>query len=97
MPIQKYSGAVGWEPHTDHLKISGDLILHGVTRPSELDAWYFGHVTDGRGQTRRSFTAETSVRRGDFNLLMSSDRAERSIAGEVVNLTIDVIATRISD
>jgi len=97
VPIQKYSGAVGWEPHTDHLKISGDLILHGVTRPSELDAWYFGQVTDGRGQTRRSFTAETSVRRGDFNLLMSSDRAERSIAGEVVNLTIDVIATRISD
>ena len=73
------------------------MTLHGVTRPAELDAWYFGQVTDGRGQTRRSFTAETSVRRGDFNLLMSSDRAERSIAGEVVNLTIDVIATRISD
>ena len=83
--------------NAEHLKLSGDLTLHGVTRPAELDAWYFGQVTDGRGQTRRSFTAETSVRRGDFNLLMSSDRAERSIAGEVVNLTIDVIATRISD
>jgi hypothetical protein len=38
--------------------------------------------------------ADLSRRRSDFHLRMGSDRAEQAIAGEVVNLRIEVIATK---
>ena len=45
---------MAWEPRCEHLRISGDLTLRGVTRPAELDTWFFGQATDNRGRTRRA-------------------------------------------
>jgi polyisoprenoid-binding protein YceI len=97
VPDQKEPGVVSWEPHADHLQISGDLTLHGITRPTQLDTWYFGQATDVRGQTFRSFSAHTSVRRSDFNIHTAPlIDPQRSVTGEVVNLTIEVIARQIA-
>lgn len=96
VPTEKAPGTVSWEPHADHLLIHGDLTLRGITRPAELDAWYFGQATDVRGVTRRCFTVQTSVRRSDHNIHTAPQvDPARSVTGETVNITIEVLAKQI--
>ncbi|HLQ32128.1 MAG TPA: YceI family protein [Chloroflexota bacterium] len=92
---QKYPGVVAWEPRCERYRITGDVTLHGVTRPAELDAWYFGQATDGRGRTRRAFSATTMVRRSDFNIYVPPQvDPARIVAGEEVTLQIEAITTK---
>ncbi len=95
-PGDKYPGVVAWEPRCEHLRISGDLTLHGVTKPAELDTWYFGQATDVRGRTRRAFSAKTMVRRSDFNIYLPPQvDPARIVAGEEVTLDMEVIVTKV--
>lgn len=92
----QFPGVVAWEPHADHFCVSGDLTLRGVTRPAQLDGWYFGQTTDVRGRTRRSFEATTSVRRSDFGIYLPPQVDPATIvAGQEVRLQVNVLATRV--
>jgi polyisoprenoid-binding protein YceI len=93
---EKYPGVVAWEPRADHLRILGEITLHGITGPVELDAWYFGQATDPRGRTRRAFSATTSVRRRDFNIYVAPQiDPALTVASEEINLNFEVIATKL--
>lgn len=46
--------------------MTGNLTLHGVTMPVDLDLVYNGTITDTRGRTRMGLTAVTVIRRDEF-------------------------------
>ncbi|WAZ22718.1 YceI family protein [Streptomyces cinnabarinus] len=52
-------GADGWVVH-------GELALHGVVRPVDLDLAYLGTGSDPWGGTRAAFRATAELRREDF-------------------------------
>ncbi|MFJ2262317.1 YceI family protein [Streptomyces sp. NPDC087844] len=51
---------------TDRWTVRGDLTLHGVVRPVDLDLAYLGTGADPWGGTRAAFRATTELRREDF-------------------------------
>jgi len=48
--------------------LTGDLTIHGVTRPVVLEVEPEGHITDAWGGFRSGFTARTTIRRSAFGL-----------------------------
>ena len=48
--------------------VTGDLTIHGVTRPVDLDVEFAGHVRDPWGGDRAIFSASTQVNREDFGV-----------------------------
>jgi len=52
----------------DALEVTGDLTLHGVTRPVTLRGNDNGEAIDRRGLRRRGFDARTIIRRTDFDI-----------------------------
>ena len=51
---------------TDRWTVHGELTMHGVVRPVELDLAYLGTGADPWGGTRAAFRATTELRREDF-------------------------------
>ncbi|MGN9819597.1 YceI family protein [Streptomyces sp. SD11] len=60
--------STGLTPATgsDRWTVHGDLTLHGVVRPVDLDLAYLGTGADPWGSTRAAFRATTELRREDF-------------------------------
>lgn len=56
------------ENHGDHLHVTGDLTIHGVTQPVVLNAELNGQGTNPWGQQVISYSATTKFNRKDFNL-----------------------------
>ena len=52
---------------TNHYKLTGDLTLHGVTKPVTLDLWYRGTITTPQGKIDAGFQATGTIKRSDFN------------------------------
>ncbi len=52
----------------DSGRMTGELTLHGVTRPVTLDVSYLGEIRDPWGNRRRGFSAETTLYRKDFGM-----------------------------
>ena len=50
----------------DRWTVHGELTLHGVARPVDLDLAYLGTGADPWGGTRAAFRATTELRREDF-------------------------------
>ena len=55
----------------DEGTLTGELTLHGVTKPVEFELEYAGMVDDPWGNTRMGFSAETTIDRRDFGLTWS--------------------------
>ena len=51
---------------TDRWTVHGELTMHGVVRPADLDLAYLGTGADPWGGTRAAFSATTELRREDF-------------------------------
>ena len=51
--------------------VEGELSLHGVTRPVQLDLEFNGVSADPWGGTRAGFSAETEINRRDFGIDIS--------------------------
>ncbi|CAN5829814.1 YceI family protein [soil metagenome] len=52
----------------ERFKLSGELTIHGVTRPVVLDVESEGQVKDAWGGLRSGFTATTRIKRSEFGL-----------------------------
>ncbi|MEO5894387.1 MAG: YceI family protein [Vicinamibacterales bacterium] len=52
----------------DRFKLSGELTIHGVTRPVVLEVESEGQVKDAWGGLRSGFTATTKIKRSEFGL-----------------------------
>jgi polyisoprenoid-binding protein YceI len=77
-------------------KVTGDLTLHGVTKPVILEVESItDEVKDGWGFLRRGLEAKTRIDRRDFDLTfnMAMDGGG-VVVGDKVEITIDVELTR---
>ena len=77
---------------TDRLRITGDLTMHGVTRPVMLDTEVGGIFTTPRGR-RAAFSATTTLDRKDFGMTFSGIIEGVRVVGDEVRISIDVEAT----
>ena len=72
------------------LKVTGDLSMHGVTRPVVLDVEYAGSAKDPWGGVRAGFSATASLDRKDFGLRYNQILETGSVVvGETVEIAID--------
>jgi polyisoprenoid-binding protein YceI len=49
-------------------KVTGDLSLHGITKPVTLDVWHRGTITKDDGTVVSGFQITGSISRKDFNI-----------------------------
>ena len=79
----------------DKLRITGDLTLHGVTRPVVLEGVYEGTGKDPWGGERSGFSATASIDRREFGLQWNKALETGGVlVGDTVNITIEVEITK---
>jgi polyisoprenoid-binding protein YceI len=78
----------------ERLAITGDLTLHGVTRPVTLDAVASPEVKGMGGETRRGFSATTKISRRDFGLTWNKLVEAGPAIGDEVVITLDIEAVK---
>ena len=77
----------------DDWKISGDLTIHGVTRPVTLKTEYSGQTADPWGGQRAAFSAETRIDREDWGLTWNQAlEAGGWLVGRELKLKLEVEA-----
>lgn len=68
-------------------KVTGDLTIHGVTRPVTLDLEFLGATGDPYGGKRIGFSAVTEINREDFGLTWN---AALETGGVVVSKNVKI-------
>jgi polyisoprenoid-binding protein YceI len=74
----------------DRLKVTGDLTLHGVTRPVVLDVATTAEVKGMYGETRRGFSATTKIDRKSFGLTWNKLVEAGPAVGDEVAIALDL-------
>jgi polyisoprenoid-binding protein YceI len=70
--------------------VTGDLAMHGVTKPVTLDLTYGGTVTDPMGKVRVGFTLAGKINRKDWGLAWNKNLDKGGVAvGDEVNIEIE--------
>lgn len=73
------------------LSVTGDLTLHGVTKPVTLTVEYNGAAVDGYGQSKVGFEAKGKISRKEFGLTFNAVTETGSIVlSDEVKLVADV-------
>ena len=73
--------------------VTGDLTIHGVSKPVKLDVEELGGGKDPWGNTRVAFSAKARVDRGDFGLKWNQALETGGVlVGEHIDIEIDVEA-----
>ena len=75
----------------DHLRISGNLTIRGVTRPVVLETDVGGVAATPMGR-RTAFSATTTVKRQDFGIIRNPFLEGTQMVGDDVRIAIDVEA-----
>lgn len=82
------------------MDVSGDMTLHGVTKPVTFAVEFLGEGPGMDGKTVASFKANTTVKRQDFGMSWNKpwdlkDKAYESILGDDVKIEITIEAGKI--
>jgi polyisoprenoid-binding protein YceI len=77
---------------TDHLRITGNLTMHGITHPVVLETDMGGVLATPRGR-RTAFSATTTLKRQDYGITLNRLMEGAQIVGDDVRITIDIEAT----
>jgi polyisoprenoid-binding protein YceI len=77
-------------------KVTGDLTIHGVTKPVTLEVESItDEVKDGWGFLRRGLEATTKIDRRDFGLVFNIPMdGGGMVVGDTIHITIDIEMTR---
>jgi polyisoprenoid-binding protein YceI len=76
-------------------QLTGDLTMHGVTRPVTLEVEYAGSAKDPWGGVRAGFSARATIDRKDFGLTYNQLLETGGVVvGEKVEIGIEVEAVR---
>jgi polyisoprenoid-binding protein YceI len=76
-----------------HCKVTGDLTMHGVTKPVVLDVETAPPVKQGQ-MMRVGASATTKINRHDWDLQYNRVIEGTAVVGDEVTITIDVEATK---
>jgi polyisoprenoid-binding protein YceI len=76
----------------DKLQVTGDLTLHGTTRPVTFDVdGPTPETKDPWGNTRRGLSATTTINRQDFGLKWNNRMGTgEAVVGDTVKIQLDV-------
>ncbi|MFX4271537.1 YceI family protein [Propionibacteriaceae bacterium Y1685] len=75
--------------------ISGDLTLHGVTKPVDLKAEFLGVATDAYGAVRLGAEATTTLNRKDFGIDFNVPLdGGKLLLGDKIDLTLTIEAAK---
>jgi polyisoprenoid-binding protein YceI len=75
----------------DTAKLTGELTLHGVTKPVTVNVELGGIVVDPYGQTKAGFTVTGKISRKDFGLTWSAvTEAGSVVVSDEVKLAADI-------
>ena len=78
-----------------HYRVTGDLTIHGVTKPVVLDVHDEGRTKDPWGGERAGFSATTRIDRRDFGLTWSQVvESGGLVVGNEIRITLEVEATK---
>jgi len=82
------------EPAGDNeYKVTGDLTLHGVTKPAVFHVEYSGQIKDPYGFQRAGFSAKTKISRKEWGLTWSTLlETGGAVVGDEVKIELDVEA-----
>lgn len=79
----------------DEFKVSGDLTIHGVTNPVELEVEVQGTETDPWGNERVGLEIEGSISRGDFGMKFNQALGSGNLlVADKVKLSLDISAVK---
>lgn len=74
-------------------KLTGDLSMHGVTRPVVIDVEWFGTATDPWGNKKAAFRGATTLNRKDYGIVWNKALDSGGVLiGEEVSIEINVEA-----
>ena len=74
-------------------RLTGDLTMHGVTKPVTLEGEYAGAATDGYGNRKVGFSAEGTITRSEWGLTWNQAiEAGGVVVSDEVELRLDVQA-----
>ncbi len=84
LDVEKYPQAkfvsTGYQENADKTAVlTGDLTLHGVTRPVSIAVKPIGHGPDPWGGKRRGFEGTTSLKLADYNINYDLGPAAREV------------------
>lgn len=75
--------------------VDGELTLHGVTKPVQLEVTAEGVATDPFGNARAGFSAEAEINRKDFGLTWNAALETGGVlVSEKIKITLDVSAIK---
>ncbi len=75
-------------------EMTGDLNLHGVTKPVTFKGEYLGTVKDGWGNEKAAFRAKGELNRSDYGIKYNSMVEAGPMIGEKVTIDLIVQATK---
>jgi polyisoprenoid-binding protein YceI len=79
----------------DSFQVTGELTMHGITKPVTLDVSYNGSAKDPSGNERAAFSATTRVNRKDFGLVWSKiTEAGALVVGDEVKIALEIAAVK---
>ena len=74
-------------------QMTGDLTMHGVTKPVTLDGTYAGSASDPRGTRKTAFSATGTIDRTEWGLTWNAAlEAGGVVVSEEVQLTLEIQA-----
>ena len=77
----------------DSYDVSGDLTIHGVTRPVKMRATFLGRATDPWGNERVGFEGELTLNRKDYGLHWNAALETGGfLVGDDVKVTLSIQA-----
>jgi polyisoprenoid-binding protein YceI len=83
---------------TDEGKLTGDLTIHGITRPVTLKVEYAGQIASPFGDTRAGFSASTKINREDWGLTWNvAIEAGGVLVGKELKLELEVEAVLVPE
>jgi len=74
----------------DALKVTGELTIHGVTKPAVLAVTPTPEYKGPKGEARRSFSATTKINRKDFGLAWNKALEVGPIVGDEVTIELEL-------
>jgi polyisoprenoid-binding protein YceI len=85
--------STGVRPKGSDYLVTGDLTVHGVTRPVELEVEFNGVSTDPWGGTRSGFSATTEINRKDYGVSFDVPADGTAVVvGDKIKINIEVEA-----
>ena len=85
------------KPQGDHWVITGDLTMHGITRPVALEAETLGVVTGSDGRRHAGFEAHAKIKRSDWGLTWNKSlEAGGWLVSDDITIDLDVAADELA-